>query len=263
MVISISTILGANRIHIAFQGFEIDRIAEPIIQNRGDKVYIIIFRDEKTEQFMEQFNIIKKKLEEENIQVIQEKAEIHDYNDVIQKISQIIKEEREQNPSCEIFINISVGTKITSIAGMDACRLWNCTPYYVLPEKYLPEEDEKKSSLSRGIKKIISPPQFEIVKPKKNLIQALKILATKKNGMYKKEFKKRLEEKKLLRILKKYNDPRDPKKKSAEYMALNQQYIIPLKQKWKYIDESDDKRNKKITITKMGFEILEIFKYLD
>ena len=118
--------------------------------------------------------------------------------------------------------------------------------------------------MSKGIKDIFSPPQFEIVKPEANLIQALKILASsKKDWMYKKDFKKKLQEKKILKILKTYNDPRDPKKKSAEYMALNQQYIIPLRDKWKYIEQSNDKRNKKITITKMGYEILEIFKYLD
>ncbi|NVM02223.1 MAG: hypothetical protein HWN67_07795 [Candidatus Helarchaeota archaeon] len=263
-MIFISTILGANRIHIAFQGFEVDRIAKPIIKFKGDKAYIFIFRDEKTEQFIKQHNLIKQELEKINIETISINAEIHDYNNVIQKISQIIKDEREKNASCEIFINISVGTKITAIAGMDACRIWNCTPYYVLPEYYIPEDDGKKQSLSKGIKDIFSPPQFEIVKPEANLIQALKILASsKKDWMYKKDFKKKLQEKKILKILKTYNDPRDPKKKSAEYMALNQQYIIPLRDKWKYIEQSNDKRNKKITITKMGYEILEIFKYLD
>lgn len=260
-MIFISTLLKTSRIHIAFQGKEIDRIAEPIIQNKGDKTYIFIFRDEKTEKFYKQYEAIKQKLEKNKIVTFPIPAEIHDYNNVIQNISQIIKIERERESACEIFINISVGTKITAIAGMDACRIWKCKPYYVLPEEYLPEENEEQ--LSRGIKNIFSPPQFEIVKPEENLIQALKILASKKNGMYKKDFKKRLEEKKLLTILKKYEDPRDPKKKSAEYMALNQQYIIPLKQTWKYIEESNEKRNKKIIITQTGLEILEIFKYLD
>jgi len=260
----ISTMLGANRIHIAFQGKETDRISEPIIRYKGDKAYIFIFRDEKTEKFMEQHRWIKEKLAENNIDTITINTEIHDYNEVIQKISKIIKQERDINPKCEIFVNISVGTKITAIAAMDACRLWECTPYYVIPEEYIPEGGHASSSLSKGIKDIITPPQFDIVKPEKNLIQALKILATtKREYMYKKEFKKKLQEKKLLKIMKQYNDPKDPKKKSAEYMALNQQYIIPLKQKWKYIEESDDKRNKKISLTKLGREALEIFKYLD
>ncbi|MHA1377210.1 MAG: HFX_2341 family transcriptional regulator domain-containing protein [Candidatus Helarchaeota archaeon] len=256
--------LEAGRIHIAFQGKETDRISEPIIKYKADKAYIFIFKDEKTEKFMEQHNIIKQKLKNNNIDAVTVNSEIHSYNDVIQNISKIIKQEREKNPACEIFINISVGTKITAVAAMDACRLWRCSPYYVLPLEYLPENQDDDLSLSKGIKDIIYPPHFEMVKPETHLIEALKIIATSKKGfMYKKDFKKKLQEKKLLHILKKYDDPKDPNKKSAEYMALNQQFIIPLMQKWKYIEQSDDKRNKKLTLTDLGREALQIFKYLD
>jgi len=213
---------------------------------------------------MEQCVTIKKLLQENNIEVIQLGINIHDYIEVIQNISKIIKSERETDPNTEIFINISVGTKITSIAGMDACRFWNCVPYYVIGEKYIIEKEVTKQTLalSSGKMDIFIPPNFKLIKPSSNLIEALKIVAEKKIGIYKKEFRKKLIAKNLLIIQKKYDLPKDPKKLSAEYMAMNQQYLYPLKDLWNFIQISNAKRNQLINLTKDGEEIVQIFKYL-
>ncbi len=258
----LTVVLGTSRIHVAVQGLEIDRIMEPIINSKADKAHILIFRDEKTERFMKQHRIIKENLEKNKIEVETVGVEIHDYNDLIQTFSKIIKTERKQHESCEIFLNLSVGTKISAIAGMDACRLWGCTPYYVIPEEYAPE-NQAKESLSKGVKEIIHPPLFEMVKPENNLIEALKLLDLKKGWMYKKEFKKKLLEKKMLRVQKKYADPKEQAKVSAEYMALNHQYIKPLEDAWKFIQQEKVGRNIRLTITNRGREALEIFKYLE
>jgi len=213
---------------------------------------------------MLQYHLIHKKLTSHNVEVIQKGINIHDYIDVIQNVSLVIKSEREANPSTSIFINLSVGTKITAIAAMDACRFWNCKPYYVIPEYYLPETEVTKqtTALSSGKMEIFEPPIFQINKPSPKLIEALKIIAENSDGIHKKEFRKKLLARKLLKLIKKYDDPRDPKKLSSEYMAMNQQFIIPLRDHWNYIQVSAARRNQKITLTEMGQEALQIFKYL-
>ncbi|MBN1216328.1 MAG: hypothetical protein JXA99_12915 [Candidatus Lokiarchaeota archaeon] len=45
-------------------------------------------------------------------------------------------------------------------------------------------------------------------------------------------------------------------------MKLNQRFLKPLESELKYIEISDDKRNKKIVITEKGRVVLNIFKYL-
>jgi len=231
---------------------------------QANRAYLFIFKDEQTEQFMEQYSAVEKQLKEHNIEVIKKGIDIYNYTEVIQSISLIIKDERERNPDTKIYINLSVGTKITAIAAMDACRFWDCTPYYVIGEHYIPEKAVSKqtTALSYGKMEIFTPPTFKLIKPEPHLIEALKIIAEKKTGIYKKEFRKKLLVKNLLVIQKKYETPSDPKKLSAEYMAMNQQYLYPLKDTWNYIQISDAKRNQKITLTDLGEETVQIFKYL-
>lgn len=212
---------------------------------------------------MKEYKEIENKLRENYIEVIQQGVNLLDYVDIIQNISKIVKLERENNPDTEILINLSVGTKITAIAAMDACRFWDCKPYYVVGEKYISEKEitQETRSLSSGKMDIFTPPVFKLIKPTQTLIEALKIIAERKSGIYKKEFRKRLLAKNLLVIQKKYENPKDPKKLSAEYMAMNQQYIYPLKDIWKYITVSDAKRNQKVSLTELGEETVQIFKY--
>lgn len=213
---------------------------------------------------MHQFNLIKDILNKNKIEIIQRGIDIHNYIAVIQNISQVIKSERANNPSSEIFINISVGTKITAIAAMDACRFWDCIPYYVVPQYYLSDKEvtENTVALSSGTMEIFEPPKFKLNKPSSHLIEALNLIGEKPTGIQKKEFRKKLLTKNLLKIHKKYDHPNDPKKLSAEYMAMNQQFIIPLRDNWGYIDVSDARRNQKLSLTEIGREALEIFKYL-
>jgi len=231
---------------------------------RGNRAYIFILQDEKTEHFMDQYHAIEKKLQENNIEIIRTGINLHNYTDVIQNISLIVKNERETNFETKFFINLSVGTKITAIAAMDACRFWDCTPYYVISEHYIPETaiSKQTQALSYGKMEIFLPPVFKLIKPEPNLIEALKIIAEKSTGIYKKDFRKKLLTKNLLKIQKEYEFANDPKKLSAEYMAMNQQYIYPLRDTWNYIQISDAKRNQKITLTELGAETVQIFKYL-
>lgn len=253
-----------NQIHIAFQGFEIERISDPIIRMKADRAYLFIYQDEKTEKFIEECKTIEKQLKDNNIEVIRKGIDLLDYVAVIQNVSKVIKDEREKDPQVKIFINISVGTKITAIAGMDACRFWDCFPYYVKGENYISEKEITKNTraLSSGKMETLQPPLFQLKKPPPNLIEALKIIVERKIGIYKKEFRKKLLAKNLLVIQKKYEPHETSNKLSAEYMAMNQQYIFPLRDEWDYIHVSKTKRNQKITLTEYGKEASQIFKVL-
>jgi len=231
---------------------------------KADKAYLFIYKDEKTEQFMQQYEIIEQQLKNKGIEIVKAGINLLDYIEIIQNISKVIKTERENSPDTEIHINISVGTNITAIAAMDACRFWDCSPYYVVGEHYLSQKEitAETMSLSSGQMEIFKPPIFKLIKPEAKLIKALRIIAEKKTGIYKKEFRKKLLANNLLIIHKSYDDPRDPKKLSAEYMAMNQQFIYPLKNTWKFIEISNAKRNQKITLTTIGEEIVQIFKFI-
>jgi len=69
--------------------------------------------------------------------------------DLFKKI--ISDEEHEGGKNTHIFVNVSTGSKVSSIAGTMACMIWKGTPYYAHieyndktdPEDGLPDEDVK------------------------------------------------------------------------------------------------------------------------
>ncbi len=51
--------------------------------------------------------------------------------DCLQTYKKIINEEEEKGgKSAHIYINVSTGSKVSSIAGTLACMIWKGTPYY-------------------------------------------------------------------------------------------------------------------------------------
>jgi hypothetical protein len=98
--------------------------------------------------------------------------------DTLRVLRKIIFEEANN----AIFINVSSGSKIQSIASMMACMIFkdrvDITPYYAVPEKYatIPREQE-----TVGVKKIIKLPEYKIQTPPDNLIKCLEIIHQWKN----------------------------------------------------------------------------------
>ena len=125
-----------KRIHIAPVGFEVDRIVMPAIDNKADKVYLLV-HDKKTEDKAGPYieRVIKQlkanKIESERVQV--------NWRDVesITKAARRLILELSGN---EIFINISSGSKTHAIALDRAIMTLDdqegITEFYAESEKY-------------------------------------------------------------------------------------------------------------------------------
>jgi hypothetical protein len=97
--------------------------------------------------------------------------------DLFKKI--ISDEEHEGGKNTHIFVNVSTGSKVSSIAGTMACMIWKGTPYYAHieyndktdPEDGLPDED---------VNEIDEIPVYSINKPRDESLAILKILSNAK-----------------------------------------------------------------------------------
>ncbi|MEE9378414.1 MAG: DUF6293 family protein [Candidatus Lokiarchaeia archaeon] len=263
------------QIHIAFNCEEEERITKPIIDNPPNKLYLFTAFIKKTQQkdinmhFYER-NIKTLKKEIPLLKIITKEIDYTDYIEIIQELSKIIKYEREENPNCKIFINVSTGSKIASIASTEASRLWDCQIYYVHSSKYEPHGEGPRH---KGEFFIFEPVTFPIEKPKEIYIRILKLIDNlikekyqdkiydKKKGkfIYLKNLIYKLEAEKYLELVSKHKEPGSFK--SALYMK-SRNFLEPLVKDLKYIKISDDKRNKKVFLTSIGIEILKIFKFL-
>jgi len=263
-----------KNIHIVFNSNETDRITQPIITHPPNKLYYFTAyiketgqKDQNIPYFEENYKKLKESLPQ--LKIIQKEVDYVNYVEVIQELSKIIKDEREQDPNTRIFINVGSGSKITAIASIEAAKLWNCDVYYVYSTEYDPSGEGPEH---KGEMKIKTPMTFPIKKPDEKIIKILQFIqelidkryknkpedkGTQK-FIYKKNLIEQLFKEELITLITK--NPEERKLQASKYMK-SRKYLNPMDQELNFIDISDDKRNKKIFITDLGKEVLQIFKY--
>lgn len=263
------------QIHITFNSQEDKRITKPIIENPPNKLYYFTAYIKKTQQkdvnldfYKKNVKLLKEKIP--SLEIIQKQADYTNYIEIIQEISKIIKFERDINNNCNIFINVSSGSKMTSIASIEASKLWECDIYYLYSSMYDPHGEGPRHS---GKFHIIRPITFPINKPDERYVELLKLItqlikkryknkdynAKTKKFVYMKNLINELELNGLIELDRENENP--SYRKSALYMKARN-ILNPLIKDLKYIELTDDKRNKKVFLTDRGKDILDIFKFL-
>ncbi|TFF94631.1 MAG: hypothetical protein EU543_00810 [Promethearchaeota archaeon] len=263
-----------KQIHLVFNSREKDRITKPILDHPPNKLYYFTAyirdtgqKDQNLSYLEQNIELLKNKLPQ--LEIIQKEVDYANYIEVIQEISKIIKDEREENPNCEIYINVGSGSKLTGIASVEAAKLWDCDIYYVYSTDYNPSGEGPEH---KGEMILIEPLTFPLKKPKELYIKILKLIdkliqerykgkdynEKKKKFIYKKDLVEQLYKEKVLTLQNKNKDER--KLKASKYMN-SKKYLNRLNSELNYINVSDHKRNKKIYLTKEGKEVLQIFRY--
>ncbi len=261
-------------IHIVFNSRERARITQPIIENPPNKLYYFTAIIRETGQndvnlsyFKQNLALLEKQLPQ--MEIINKEVDYTQYIEIIQEISMIIKYERDLNPNSKIYINVGSGSKITAIASIEAAKLWDCDVYYVYSTDYDPSgtgPDHKGDMI------IKIPMTFPIQKPDRKVIEILRFIQemieeryqnkthenTQPKFIYKKDLIEQLFEDKLITLIS--ENPEERKLQASKYMK-SRKYLKPMNEKLNFINISDDKRNKKIYITELGKEVIEIFKY--
>ncbi|MDP9289950.1 MAG: DUF6293 family protein [Thermoproteota archaeon] len=162
------------RVHIATVGFQIRRVAEPLIRERADKVYLITrSHEDKATAYLDK--IIKILRKEKYLQIEKRAMDIWDLFDCLQTYKKIMKEES----NAHIYINVSTGSKVSSVAGTMACMIWKGTPYYAHIE-YNDKKDPADDLPNEDVTVIEEIPVYSINKPKPESLVVLTILENSK-----------------------------------------------------------------------------------
>ena len=128
--------------------------------------------------------------------------DIWDLSDCLQSYKKIIKEEEEKGGKyTHIYINVSTGSKVSSVAGTMACMIWKGTPYYAHME-YNNKKDPADGLPDEDVTAIDEIPVYSINKPKSDSLAVLKILESIKEEGRQGEAK--MKKSKLLLLLIKY-----------------------------------------------------------
>jgi len=249
-----------KRVHISPVGFDLDRVTIPLIQMNADRVWLVKEKNEGNDDGLYYFKKIldelKESFSEDNIRVKNCDLINRDLFGTLRVYRDIIREESGNH----VYINVSTGTKIHSIAGMLVCMIFkgeeDIIPYYVVPETY-DGQDENGRKMTRGCKEVFNIPSYKIQRPSEELIRVLNIINIFDQDDFrltKKLLIEELDRDKLLEVSG-AQERSSQDKLSAKYRALDRKYVEPLL-KWQFIEIIGTGRKKEIRITEGGRNIL-------
>jgi len=233
------------RIHIAPVGFEIDRVIIPAVRMKADKVWLIAhdtIAEDKSNKYRQK---IEKELEKKGI-----KTEITHANrlrlfPIIKAVTEIIFKERKN----DIYVNVATGSKVHAIGCMMACMLFDdrekIHPFYAQAEKY--PEYEGTGQQTYGVSEIHSLPTYRIGTPKRELLEAMRIIKDAGGGIQKKKMAEEAEKRKIIMVNAKEQDLAQ-----ARFASLDKNIVQPLVDTWGFVEVEKIGRNRWIKMTEDG-----------
>ena len=235
------------RIHIAPVGFEFRRVTEPLMSMRADKVYLV--RHKETDSATGFHSKITNELYErfKHIQVEDVYADIWDLYECIEEFRRIIQGERGNR----VYINVSTGTKITAIAGMLSCMMWDARPYYARVS--YPKEPE--TDRTEHVSAPWDLPVYGINKPDPEFMLILKLLHEHRGPMRKSLLIGKLEDAGIISKTDSLGSPLSGPAKHSRLRSL----IDPMERDWSLISVKARGRISEVSMELQGEKALRIF----
>lgn len=181
-------------VHIIPLGHEIDRAVRPFDELKANRVHLLAvtetfekYSEEMIKKQRRYLNIVREKLEEKGIQVQSANIDMFNLLEVMGKIAEIIREEKERNNL--VYVNMSASGRLNSVGATLAAMVHGAKVYYVEADGYAKDEEKRRKhgiSICRNLKlKYLE--NFEINLPDETGQKILVKLCLKPKGMKTKE----------------------------------------------------------------------------
>jgi len=233
------------RVHIAPVGFEIDRIVLPAVEMKADKVWLVVHDnvgEDKSSKYRDKIEML---LAKKGI-----KTEIAYANrlrlfPIIKAVTEIIFKERKN----DIYINVATGSKIHAIGCMMACMLFDdrekIHPFYAQAEQY--PEYEGDTQQTYGVAEIHPLPTYRIGTPKRELLEAMKIIKEAGGRIQKKKMAEEAEKRKIITV-----NALKQNFTQARFASLDKNIVQPLVETWSFVEVEKIGRNRWLKMTEDG-----------
>ena len=233
------------RVHIAPVGFELDRIIIPAVKMKADKVWLVV-HDNVTEDKSNKYRLkIEKALEKKGIKTEIAHADRLRLFPIIKAVTEIIFKERKN----EIYVNVATGSKVHAIGCMMACMLFDdrdkIHPFYAQAEKYPEYEGNKQQTY--GVAEIHSLPTYRIGTPKRELLEAMKIIKDAGGRIQKKKMAEEAEKRKIITV-----NAKKQNLTQARFASLDKNIVQPLVETWGFVEVEKIGRNRWLKMTEDG-----------
>jgi hypothetical protein len=216
---------------------------------QADTVYLVTYKEnDEAKKFLNQ---IRSELHQRYGHIKDETLylDLWDLYECLEKFREIILKEKQNH----VYVNVSTGTKITSIAGMLSCMLWGATPYYAPVAYPKTKEAEPPPTEIVGDPEVL--PVYDINKPEQESLLVLHLLKKAGGRMRKADLISELEKLGVIRL----KDESIVKfTKSAKHSQLRVT-LGPMETEWNYVKVESKGRRSEVSLTEQGETALRIF----
>lgn len=244
------------RIHIAPVGFEVERITEPILSDRADRVYLLTRSERDAAAPFVEAVVRRLRAAPWPVDIRVTPTDIWDVFGALGALRRIFESEQRldrHDPSVvPIRVNVSTGTKITSIAGTLSCMLWKGEPYYVrVSRAWYSDRTPRVRPVNDVVSGIDPVGVYELRAPGPELVEVLEALDRGGGALRKRE---------LLRAL-----GLDAKGSESGGLSPQAQHgrlrrrLEPLQQRWGFVRIDGTGPRGRVRLTEQGKVALVLF----
>ena len=246
------------RIHVAAVGFEVERVTEPILADRADRVYLLTRSGEDAAApFVAE--VVRRLRRERPIEVRVEATAIWDVFETLGTLRKVFEREhridRHARDVVPLRVNVSTGTKISAIAGTLACMLWHGEPYYVqVTRSWYSGITPRVRAVNDVVRSVDPVSVYELRAPGPDLVEVMEALERRGGTLRKRE---------LIRELgldQGRPDERSgrPPSPQAQHSRLRRR-LQPLEGRWGFVS-SDAHARGRVSLTPQGRLALTLFR---
>jgi hypothetical protein len=245
------------RIHVAPVGFEVERVTEPLAEDRADRVYLLTRTDrDVAAPFLAE---VERRLRRAPwpIEVRVVRTDLWDVFHALSSLRAIFEAERRTDRAARevvpIRVNVSTGTKITAIAGTLACMLWNGAPYYAQVSKaWYSGRTPRVGAVTDVVSRVEPVGVYELRAPTSELVEVLDALGRRGGTLRKRELIRELG---LDRPAPGGGGVASPQ---AQHGRLRRR-LEPLERRWGFVRTESPGPRSRVTLTDQGRLALALF----
>ncbi len=245
------------RVHIVPVGFEVERVTEPLVDERADRVYLITRRERDAAAPFVAEVVRRLRRASPPVEVRVVGTDPWSVFETLGAYRGIFEAERRGVRGAAgvlpIRVNVSTGTKITAIAGTLACMLWNGEPYYVqVSRSWYSDRTPRVGSVHDVVERVEPVNVYELRAPAPELVEVLEALARRGGSLRKRE---------LLRELG-LDRPASPGGATLSPQAQHgrlRRRLEPLESRWGFVRSESSGPRARVALTEQGRVALGLF----
>jgi len=235
-----------ERVHIAPHGYEYDRIYQPAVDGKVDKIYLLEHEGPQFSQ-VEFHDELIEDLRKTGIEVEIETCDLYDVYDVLAVVTTLAHEHRDD----DVWVNVSTGREIAAVGATIGSMVTSATPYYVHPKEYSISDEP----VGKGVRDVERLPKYPIDGPSREQVAVLRYLSDNEK-VNKKELIEFGEDRDLPFI-----ENSQATTDKSKFRVLDSKIIDPLVEDG-YVEVEKVGRQKRIHITGPGENVLHGFGHL-